>query len=249
MRMDRKWSKEKIDKITNDFYSRFCDTDIAALEPGVHLICSRKREQEVRGFGCRYSIYALLLPEKCIVAYAPKYREFFSHKKWKNSQELIEDMESEFRLSKNQLMIFEEERIQDFAHARILTEEDYPLYEEFFVSTNPGCDPSDWLNDYFMEKARKEFFTGYIKDGKLICVCDAPDMPHGEGAIQHTGICTLESERRKGYAAYTAGLATHHLLELGICPQWECPTWNQASVALAKAIGHKEYGIAYILEE
>ena len=27
------------------------------------------------------------------------------------------------------------------------------------------------------------------------------------------------------------------------------PTWNQASVALAKAIGHKEYGIAYILEE
>lgn len=33
MRMDRKWSKEKIDKITNDFYSRFCDTDIAALEP------------------------------------------------------------------------------------------------------------------------------------------------------------------------------------------------------------------------
>ena len=52
-----------------------------------------------------------------------------------------------------------------------------------------------------MEKARKEFFTGYIKDGKLICVCDAPDMPHGEGAYRNLyagirekeGICCVYS--------------------------------------------------------
>ena len=87
-------------KIFTEWLPALKEYEFAALESGVHLICSRKREQEVRGFGCRYSIYALLLPEKCIVVYAPKYREFFSHKKWKNSKELIEDMESEFRLSK-----------------------------------------------------------------------------------------------------------------------------------------------------
>ncbi len=74
-------------------------------------------------------------------------------------------------------------------------------------------------------------------------------MPYMEGKIQHTGINTLEGERRKGYAACTAALATHHLIEKGVCPQWECHAENTASVALAKSIGYKEYGAAYILEE
>ena len=45
-------------------------------------------------------------------------------------------------------------------------------------------------------------FTGYFVNGKIVSVCDAPDMPYMEDKIQHTGICTLEEERREGYAPY-----------------------------------------------
>lgn len=39
------------------------------------------------------------------------------------------------------------------------------------------------------------------------------------------------------------------MMEMGICPQWECGAENIASIALAKSIGYREYGEAYILEE
>lgn len=51
-----------------------------------------------------------------------------------------------------------------------------------------------------------------------------------EDIIQHTGIETLEEERRKGYAKCTAALAVHNLIENGICPQWECNINNIASI-------------------
>lgn len=64
--------------------------------------------------------------------------------------------------------------------------------------------------------------------------------------FQHTGIITLEEERQKGYRKFTVALVTHHLLQTGICPQWECSVHNIASFELAKTIGYKEFGKAYI---
>lgn len=70
-----------------------------------------------------------------------------------------------------------------------------------------------------------------------------------EDTIQHTGIATLKEERRKGCGKLTAALATHHLLQMGICPQWECNVENIASLKLAKSIGYEEFGKAFIGEE
>ena len=36
---------------------------------------------------------------------------------------------------------------------------DYPLYEEIFRLTYPTADPTGWLQEYFEEKAEKEYFT------------------------------------------------------------------------------------------
>ncbi|MCI6841257.1 MAG: GNAT family N-acetyltransferase [Eubacteriales bacterium] len=146
-------------------------------------------------------------------------------------------------------MEFVRERVREYGDARVLKKSDYLLYEEFFRETSPAANPDGWLREYFEEKAAKEYFTGYFLNDRLVSVCDAPDMPYLEDVIQHTGIVTLRSERRKGYARRTAALAAHHLIVNGICPQWECRADNTASIALAEAVGYEKYGVAYILEE
>lgn len=87
------------------------------------------------------------------------------------------------------------------------------------------------------------------RQGRLACVCDAPDMPYLQGLVQHTGIFTLPQARRRGFARRAAGLAARHLMELGLSPQWECAAYNEASFRLALAVGYQPYGTAYILEE
>ena len=242
-------TNKEIDAITSEFYSRFCGTDISEAASGVTFVCSESRNEELRGLGCKYSIYALVKDDVCIVSYVPQYADFFKKLRGMSAFDILKTIEASFRIKKMQLMKFARERVNDFGNARILKKSDYQLYEEFFRATSPKADPSEWLREYFEEKAEKEYFTGYLLDGRLVSVCDAPDMPYMEDVIQHTGIATLETERRKGYAKRTAALAAHHLIENGICPQWECHVENIASIALAEAVGYEKFGIAYIVEE
>ena len=215
-------TNKEINKITNEFYSRFCGTNISEAASGVMFVRSESRNEELRGLGCKYSIYVLVKDDVCIVSHAPQYADFFKKLHGMSASDILREIEASFRIKKMQLMKFAEERVHDFGSARILEKSDYQLYEEFFRATSPKADPSGWLREYFEEKAEKEYFAGYLLDGRLVSVCDAPDMPYMEDVIQHTGIVTLETERRKGYAKRTAALAAHHLIENGICPQWEC---------------------------
>ncbi|MDE7272830.1 MAG: GNAT family N-acetyltransferase [Lachnospiraceae bacterium] len=240
---------QRIENITIDYYSHFCGIHLIGLKPGMYFICSADRDEILSGFGCKYTIHIFTNNDLCVVSYAPKYKDFMEQLKKCGRDEMILAVSRQFRLKKMTLMMFEKERVTYYGNARILKAADYPLYEPFFRAISPNANPDGWLYEYFIEKTEKEYFAGYFSDNKLRSVCDAPDMPYMEGKIQHTGINTLEGERRKGYAACTAALATHHLIEKGVCPQWECHAENTASVALAKSIGYKEYGAAYILEE
>ena len=158
-------------------------------------------------------------------------------------------LEKEYRLKKLRLLVFGGETVSDFGAVRLLTAADYPLYEEFFRSAYPGASPEGWLEEYFLEKAENGLFAGAEQDGRLVSVCDAPDMPYMEGLIQHTGIMTPEGYRRRGFARACCALETHHLLTLGICPQWECAADNEASYRLARSIGYEDYASAYIVED
>ncbi len=242
-------TEREINAITNDYYSCFCGINISETASGISFVCSDSRNDEVKGFGCKYSIYILVKEDVCIVSYAPQYADFF--KKLHNSSvaDILTAVDTSFKIKKMQLMKFRQECVQEYGNAKILSNADYPLYEEFFRLTSPTADPTLWLREYFEEKVAKEYFTGYFMNSKLVSVCDAPDMPYMEDVIQHTGIVTLKDYRRKGYAKLTVALATHHLIENGICPQWECHAENTASIALAESIGYEKYGKAYILEE
>ena len=242
-------TEREIDTITNEFYSCFCGINLAEVVSGITLVCSDSRNEEVRGFGCKYSIYVLVKGDACIVTYAPQYADFFKKLQDVSVVDILTAVDTSFKIKKMQLMKFRQECVQEYGNARVLKKTDYPLYEEFFRLTSPTADPTGWLQEYFEEKVEKEYFIGYFMNGRLVSVCDAPDMPYMEDVIQHTGIVTLQNERRKGYAKLTAALAAHHLTENGICPQWECHVENTASIALAESIGYEKYGVAYILEE
>ncbi|MBQ4369611.1 MAG: hypothetical protein II784_01280, partial [Oscillospiraceae bacterium] len=165
---------KKLRDTTVEFYSHFVCTDISKLESGMHMICSPERDEEVRGFGCRYGIYVLVKDDICAAAYSPRYGELFERLRGKNAEELVAELKREFRLTEMKLFIFGGEKISDFEPARLLTPEDYPLYEEFFRAVNPDADPEGWLHDYFTEKAEKGLFAGCVEGGRLVSCCDAP---------------------------------------------------------------------------
>lgn len=242
-------TEKETDAICDGYYSCFCGMNLSEATGGVSFICSDLRNEEVKGFGCKYTIYMLVKEDLCVVSYAPQYADFFGRLKELGVADITAAVNSEFRMKKMQLMKFRRELVREYGNAQTLKKSDYPLYEEFFRSASPKADPTGWLQEYFEAKVGKGYFTGYFLNGKLVSVCDAPDMPYMQDVIQHTGIETLANERRKGYAKLTAALATHNLLEKGICPQWECLAENAASIALAKSIGYDTYGTAYILEE
>lgn len=242
-------SEKQIYLITNDFYSHFCGVNVSQMNCGVHFVCLNTRNEKLRGFNCKYTIYILVKENLCVVSYAPKYMEFFEKLKGKGIDDILKKVEKCFRIKKMQLMIFKQELVHNYGAARVLSKKDFKCYENFFRFIHPKIDTSDWIQKYFEDKVRKEYFTGYFVNDSLVSVCDAPDMPYMEDAIQHTGIVTLSEERKKGYAKLTTGLATHNLIEKGICPQWECQLENAASIALAESIGYIKYGIAYIVEE
>lgn len=238
-----------IQSITKQFYSNFCGIDISELTQGIYFICSSERDTKLKGFGKMFTLFAFVKDDLCVVSYSPKHSAFIKTLKKCCINEITVKLSQTFNLKNMQLMIFNDEVVTQYGDAVILRDSDYPLYETFFRETKPKANPDGWLHEYFIEKTAKEYLVGYVKSGKLASVCDAPDMPYMEGRIQHTGIETLETERRKGYAKCVTALATHNLIENGICPQWECCINNIASIKLAESIGYKKYAVAYILEE
>ena len=234
---------------TNRFYSHFCGTNIAALGPGMHFICTPERDAVLQGYGCRYTLYLLVKGAVCVAAYSPKHSQWMEPMKAECPETLLAGVSRRHRLEKMKLMQFTGDKVDRYGDAKVLRQEDYPLFEAFFQTIHPGSRTEGWLREYFMEKAAKGYFTGYHAGGRLLSVCDAPDMPYMEDEIQHTGICTLPEARRQGYARYTAALAAHTILAQGVCPQWECHAGNAASVALAQSIGYREFATAYILKE
>ena len=128
------------------------------------------------------------------------------------------------------------------ASARLLTPEDYPLYENFFRSVNPGCSGLDWLRDYFSDISACGLCCGVIADGRLASCTDAPDMPYLADKVQELGVNTLEGYRRRGYACEAARLCVSSILRSSRAPLWSCALDNTASLKTAKKLGFEPLG-------
>lgn len=141
----RTLSPNDIENITNLYYSSFCGTDISKLKNGVHFICSQNRDAELTGFGCKYTMFILVQNDLCVVSYSPKYSDFIDSLQGCSSDEIIITAAQTYNLIKKQLMIFGSEVVTQYGKVRILRNDDYPLYEEFFRAVNPDADSDGWL--------------------------------------------------------------------------------------------------------
>ena len=74
-------SEKEMDAITNNFCSCFCGIHLSEAESGISFVCSASRNDALKGFGCKYSIYVLVKEDACIVSYAPKYAGFLRNYK------------------------------------------------------------------------------------------------------------------------------------------------------------------------
>lgn len=247
--MNKSLELKAIQDTTLRYYSHFCGADLAKLESGLHFICSSERDRVLKGFGCKYTLFIFVRDSASVISYSPQYHDFIESVKKSGADNILSAVQQKYKLKQMRMLMFHGEKVTQYGDARVLSPADYSLYEAFFRAIHPSANPDGWLYAYFTEKAAKGYLTGCIKDGHLVSVCDAPDMPYMENKIQHTGIATLVGERRKGYARCAAALSTHLLIENGVCPQWECDADNIASFELAKSIGYNEFGRAYILEE
>ncbi len=69
---------KEIEDITIQYYSQFTCFDLKKLNSGITLVCDDKRNEELKGYSGKFTIYTLIKDNKCIVTYASKYKDFFS---------------------------------------------------------------------------------------------------------------------------------------------------------------------------
>ena len=110
--MCKKLSLEAVGNISNQFYSHFCGDNISEAEQGIHFICSAERDEELRGLGCKYTIFILVKDGLRIVSYSPKHKGFIDKLREYNADEIIAAVSQKYKLKKIQLMIFHEEVVK-----------------------------------------------------------------------------------------------------------------------------------------
>lgn len=239
-----------IKEITRQYYSCFINKDITDLNLNNNIlyIKSHERNKVLKGYGCRFSVFVLLIDDNLVISYSPDKEDELKQLKLNFVNQEFKETFKNF----NHRILFEYQNLYldiDTSDVVVLSINDYEAFELFFLKNNPQVKDVSWLKDYFFEKTNKKYFTGIFKNRNLVCVCDAPDMPYMEDIIQHTGIVTLENERGKGYAKKVAYFTAQHLISLGVCPQWETTASNIASINLAKSIGYNSIAEAFILQE
>lgn len=247
--------EKKIDihSTTYEYYSKFiCYNLLNKKNQDIVYVETNERDKIMKGFGCKFSIYAFISNEQIIIAYSPKFHNIFIKlKEIINQDNIVMILKSYFpTIISKKIFEYTENKDIDSDNVQTLNEFNYNDFEQFFLKLHSNIDLNDnWLKEYFLTKAQKGLMFGYYVNNKLVCVVDAPDMPYDENKIQHTGVATLSDYRRKGYAKKTASFAAKKLIEKGIVPQWETIENNFASINLAKSIGYHELATAMILEE
>ena len=65
-----------IQDTTLQYYSHFCGANLAELESGLHFICSAERDQVLKGFGCKYTLFIFVQDDVSVISYSPQYHDF-----------------------------------------------------------------------------------------------------------------------------------------------------------------------------
>ena len=115
--------------------------------PGVCscLLYTSERDAVFRGYGCRYTLYLLVKGAVCVAAYSPKHSQWMEPMKAECPETLLAGVSRRHRLEKRKLMQFTGEKVDRYGDAKVLRQEDYPLFEAFFQTIHPGSRTEGWL--------------------------------------------------------------------------------------------------------
>ena len=164
-----------IHKITNEFYSKFCcvTEEQFSSNSSVLFVEDSRREETMKGFGCKFVIYAFISRNSVVVAYSPKYGQEIGKLKiiinLDNARRLLEKA---FNNLKPKILFEYTNSIDiDTSKAKILELSDYKAYEDFYLNNNPQIILSvdHWLKEYYQEKVKKHLFWILYRQNISMC--------------------------------------------------------------------------------
>ena len=229
-------------EITAKFYSEWVGTDVMSHK-GINFIYSEQRNTVQNGYSMLFDLYIFYQKDSVIISYGKKALEQIDRLK---SRITVKSTLDTVKLSLEEVFnkqvchnvkyyfnVLPQKRTQ----ARVLNDEDYMYYLDFFSKNNPNCSNMDWLETYFKDMVKKELCCGVFEDDMLVCCSDSPNVPYLADTVCEIGVNTIEDYRRKGYATDVCITSASHIINNGKCPIWSAPSYNEASQRLAEKCG------------
>lgn len=235
-------------KITQEYYSCWLGKSGIISESGVEYVYSEERNRVQAGYGRKFDLWIWRGLDNIIISYGdsakPKIGLLKDILDGNSTTEEISDAAAKLcnADTAHGVKYVWKGAVGKSLKAKILTEKDYPIYEQFFKSCHPDCKNTDWLKEYFLDMAADKLCCGIMTNGVLASCTDAPESPYMQSAVQEIGINTLPRYRKKGYGADCCLLCAEQIITAGKCPLWSADIKNQASRRLAESIGFDVLG-------
>ena len=67
---------QTVERITQDYYSRFCGIRLSEERQGTFFTCSPARAEKLKGLGCKYAIYILVTGDLCAASFSSEHKVF-----------------------------------------------------------------------------------------------------------------------------------------------------------------------------
>ncbi len=231
--------------ITLQYYSHWLGRENILLNEasGISFIKSEERDKVQDGYSEQFDIYSWIEKDRLIVSYGEKAASKIPLLQKRIADGFSVDIMSQAITdiygvvpSNNIKFVYKETTTQNKI-ARLLVEDDYEKYLDFFKKSNPDCSETDWVKEYFEEMINAHVCCGVFIGDCLVSCTDAPFMHYMEKKVQEIGINTISDFRGKGYAAQSAITCAENIIKSGRCPQWSCLADNTASFRLAEKVG------------
>lgn len=240
-------NKEYYMKKTLAYYSKWIGQDDILEQKfnGVEYIYFDERNKILYGYGQSFDIYIFVMENKAIVSYGDKAKPKIEKlknclKNYKSIEDLKDIVKKVYNreVAHNIKYVFNGTNVNDNDNiVKMLGNDDYKKYEEFFQKCNPGCSNIDWLQEYFDEMVMEHMCIGAIEDDILVSCTEAPGMPYMPDEVQEIGINTLSDYRGKGYATVLCQSCANEIIKNGKVPQWSTAIDNVISQKLAERVG------------